>query len=465
MLTGTSGDKRQELRLTVLASDRASFDDMMANGDSHGRSLNETLGSALKGTWTRENQRSLVAGVASGSMSAQDQITHSRKLVDRRVVDATHRAYATSLKYFRRMAKLWDLPPVLIPPRSNPIGGAFYTIITMLFMYLSATLRNSKSKTVGEAQKKTIIGHIARLRSMHWMINILWPEINPLLNGLGNGYSKRLIDLNGIVPKKKATAMNVQIYKQIINMRWPTEFSLEEKIKFLSLFLTLWEGLLRQGGLIQTDKRQAFSPKWYLSVRNIRLLVPPSRSMAPPTHDLVRDALVTPGSVITVDKPPIKNNCVGQMDIEPMMTKVDRIDCSDISPGYYLAQHIRLRMDALKHMDYESMMDQPVYVDAHTRWMTETEAKRVFKLVVTQALTLRDGKPPSKACMKGFTLYSNKVGKKVHLDYSKSISGTETRFMGGWAATGGDADYSRPLPSSMCDAHGETNNMNLNTLQ
>ena len=40
--------------------------------------------------------------------------------------------------------------------------------------------------------------------------------------------------------------------------------------------------------------------------------------------------------------------------------------------------------------------------------------------------------------MKGFTLYSNKVGKKVHLDYSKNIPGTETRFMGGWAATGGD---------------------------
>ena len=449
----------------VLASDRASFDDMMVNGDSHGRSLKETLGSALKGTWTREEQRSLVAGVASGSMPARDQINHSRKLFDRRVVDATHKAYATSLKYFLRMAKLWDLPPVLIPPRSNPIGGAFYTIITMLFMYLSATLRNSKSKVVGEAQKKTITGHIARVRTMHWMINISWPEVKPLLNDLGKGYCKRLIDLNGVVPKKKATAMNVQIYKQIINMKWPIEFSLEEKIKFLSLFLTLWEGLLRQGGLLQTDKRQAFSPKWYLSIRSARLLVPPSRSTAPPTHDLIREALVTPGSVITVDKPPIKNNCVGQMDIEPMMTTVDRKDCSDISPGHYLAQHVRSRMEALKHMDYESMMDQPMYVDARNRWLTETEAKRVFKLVVTQALTLRDGEPPSKACMKGFTLYSNKVGKKVHLDYSKSISGTETRFMGGWAATGGDADYSRALPSSMCDAHDETNNMNLNTLQ
>ena len=99
-LVGTCGNKRQELRQVVLASNRGSFDDMMINGDSHGRSLTETLGSALKGTWTREKQRSLVAGVASGTMPAQDQITHSKKLVDRRVVDATHRAYVITVTLY-----------------------------------------------------------------------------------------------------------------------------------------------------------------------------------------------------------------------------------------------------------------------------------------------------------------------------------------------------------------------------
>jgi len=87
--------------------------------------------------------------------------------------------------------------------------------------------------------------------------------------------------------------------------------------------------------------------------------------------------------------------------------------------------------------------------------LTEPEPEHVFKLVVTKALAIRGEIPPSKGCMR----------TKVHLDYSKTILGTETRFMGGLLATGGDADYSRALPSSMCDAHDETNNMNLNTLQ
>lgn len=100
----------------MLASDRGNFDDMMQNGDSYGRSLNESVDSVLKGAWTKEKHRALVVGVASGTMSSADQIGHSVKLFDRRIVDRTHRAYATTLKYFYRMAKILELPPVLIPP-------------------------------------------------------------------------------------------------------------------------------------------------------------------------------------------------------------------------------------------------------------------------------------------------------------------------------------------------------------
>ena len=54
------------------------------------------------------------------------------------------------------------------------------------------------------------------------------------------------------------------------------------------------------------------------------------------------------------------------MDIEPMMTTVDRKNHLDISPGYYLTLHMLSRMEALRHMDYESMMNQPLYVDKTT---------------------------------------------------------------------------------------------------
>ena len=152
------------------------------------------------------------------------------------------------------------------------------------------------------------------------------------------------------------------------------------------------------------------------------------------------------------------------MDTKPIMTAVDRKDCEDISPGFFITHHVLNRLIALRSLDTESKMAQPLYVNQSGTWLEEIEAKRVFRRVVKEALTLRDGKPPSPECLNKFTLYSNKVGKKVHLDYSKNISGTETRFIGGWAATGGDADYSRQLPSQMIKAHNETNNMLLNTL-
>ena len=164
------------------------------------------------------------------------------------------------------------------------------------------------------------------------------------------------------------------------------------------------------------------------------------------------------------DKPPIKNNSFGQLDTKPIMTSVAREGSNDISPGFFISQHVLNRLIALRPMDTALKMQQPLYVNQSGEWLQENEAKKVFKRVVKQALTLRDGKPPSAASMKKFTLYSNKVGKKVHLDYSKNISGTETRFIGGWAPIGGDADYSRPLPSHMCKAHKQTNNMILNTL-
>ena len=108
------------------------------------------------------------------------------------------------------------------------------------------------------------------------------------------------------------------------------------------------------------------------------------------------------------------------MDTKPIMTAVDRNDCEDISPGFFITHHVLNLLIALRSLDTESKMAQPLYVNQSGTWLEETEAKRVFRRVIKEALTLRDGKPPPPECLNKFTLYSNKVGKKVHLDYSKT---------------------------------------------
>ena len=68
-------------------------------------------------------------------------------------------------------------------------------------------------------------------------------------------------------------------------------------------------------------------------------------------------------------------------------------------------------------------------------WMTESHAKTKFRLVIKRALLIRDGVEPSPEVVAKFTLYSNKVRKKVHMDASPSVDGTPTRQMGGWASS------------------------------
>lgn len=77
------------------------------------------------------------------------------------------------------------------------------TIIATLPMYLSATMESSKNEKAGEAQKKTFTGHISGLATTHELINMPWPDIGQLLNNLEKGHTRRMIDLNGVVPKKR----------------------------------------------------------------------------------------------------------------------------------------------------------------------------------------------------------------------------------------------------------------------
>ena len=61
-------------------------------------------------------------------------------------------------------------------------------------------LQNEKA---GEAQKKTITGHISGPVTTHELTNVPWPDIGQLLNNFEKGHTRRMIDLNGVVPKRR----------------------------------------------------------------------------------------------------------------------------------------------------------------------------------------------------------------------------------------------------------------------
>ena len=97
--------------------------------------------------------------------------------------------------------------------------------------------------------------------------------------------------------------------------------------------------------------------------------------------------------------------------------------------------------------------------------MTESNAKKVFKAAVARALLIRDGATPSPQVVAKFTLYSNKVGKKVHMDFVPTIDGTLTRQLGGWAPAAGDAPYSRVHPTAIGNAHTATNSVQISVIE
>ena len=51
----------------------------------------------------------------------------------------------------------------------------------------------------------------------------------------------------------------------------------------------------------------------------------------------------------------------------------------------------------------------------------------MFRLAISRALQIGDGVVPSREVVAKFTLYSNRVGKKVHMDATPSVDGTPTR--------------------------------------
>ena len=110
-------------------------------------------------------------------------------------------------------------------------------------------------------------------------------------------------------------------------------------------------------------------------------------------------------------------------------------------------------------------MLRPLFVNAKNEWMKESEAKAMFRLAISRALQIRDGVEPSREVVAKFTLYSNKVGKKVHMDATPSVDGTLTRQMGGWAPIAGDTPYSRIVPSAIGQTHAVVNSTELVTLE
>ena len=97
--------------------------------------------------------------------------------------------------------------------------------------------------------------------------------------------------------------------------------------------------------------------------------------------------------------------------------------------------------------------------------MTKSDAKRAFKAAVTRTLFIRDGAVPSPKVIAEFTLYSNKVGKKVHMDFVPTIDGTLTRQLGAWALSGGNAPCSQTHPLAIGGAHTETNSFQTSVIE
>ena len=106
------------------------------------------------------------------------------------------------------------------------------------------------------------------------------------------------------------------------------------------------------------------------------------------------------------------------------------------------------------------------FIRGHVWTMDDrVKCQKVFRAAVAKALLTRDGVEPTPQVVAKFTLYSNKVGKKVHMDFVPKIDGTLTRQLGGWAPAAGDAPYSRIHPTAIGNAHAATNSVQISVIE
>ena len=149
----------------------------------------------------------------------------------------------------------------------------------------------------------------------------------------------------------------------------------------------------------------------------------------------------TQGSMFSLTRPPVESNAHSPTD--PMLTHIRKMENAR-NLGYYLALRDMWRLkeetDWVRSVPINVSL-KPLFLSMSGEWMTESKAKKVFRAAVTRALLIRDGVIPSPQVVENFTLYSNKVGKKVHMDFVPTIDGTLTRQLGGWAPAAGDAPY------------------------
>ena len=457
--------KLSELTACLPGDEAALLQQIVARGQTWPIKLGGSIGSSRKGSWTRGYQDSLMQQVKKGRIPVNDMLNLARDTENRSVVQKTHEAHVRSIRHWKAFTREYGLPDVLPPPDTNAVTPLMATILRLAFTHMKLRIMNAKTRRMGEASGLTIRNHVARALSAMADVGAPWPDCSEILRRLQQGHDKQMIDINGLVETRKANPTTVEIYRIFVTMDWTSICDPSWKVTYLALFLTLWEGLFRQASLIQTNPSEPFSPHWSATLKDVKLLVPPSHSLLDLSQSLLQKALRVQGAMISLRRPPVKNNVHRPTD--PMLTHI-RKQGNALKPGHYLALHVMRRLK--EETDWMNSMPinvslRPLFLDVSGKWMTESIAKKIFKAAVAKALSIRDGTAPSPQVLARFTLYSNKVGKKVHMDFVPAIDGTLTRQIGGWAPAAGDAPYSRIHPAAIGNAHTATNSVKISVIE
>ena len=130
--------KLGELCACLPLGSKEEFICMISRGRSWHLSLESSIGSSLKGSWTRAAQTTLVDGMMGGTASVVDQLSWSRNVRDRQTVDPTK--LRTSIRYWNGRTKLFGLPGVLPPSQQFEVTPLLDALIQLFFTFLKLLL-------------------------------------------------------------------------------------------------------------------------------------------------------------------------------------------------------------------------------------------------------------------------------------------------------------------------------------
>ena len=377
---------------------------------------------------------------SSEQFTVDDYNAIAENLLARSRTSETLKKHSRAVERWTRWANTIGIPSTLQTQASTHDEKKLIVhIVKTYFAHLSLTLCDDK-KNLGKAQSATIASYVSLIVLLHKTAHFQLEHddyISDILRQLKEGRDSQLLDAGIPLHKPPRFASNIDLMVTMHRLRWNRNVNVSQKT-YNSAIALITIAMLRPQDILKTTK--PFNPlkdttwahlKWFrikdnaevpMTVTNLHLIL------------RLRHAFI-------VIKRPLTKNSRSVPNPAPIVARIEQKETT-WSPVLLIAEHC---LEFLIKNRGKSIVlhETPLYTTRDSlSWLPYRLVHRIYKKRMAAALTIRDGKEPTKASLERWSTYSQKIYYKAALD-AQDIHPEIIRQLGAWAPSAGDTPYSR----------------------